>query len=82
MTISSMNSVKNLSVAGEGIISINGPSDVNYWCSRLQLSPFALFHILRTVGSCLTDVVDFLHREQVVGDSMQKRRSNKDFTIL
>ena len=55
---------KNILEIDDRMIAINTPADVRYWSERLSISSFTLFHLLRTVGNRLTDVVEFLHKTE------------------
>jgi hypothetical protein len=46
-------------------ITIRGRFDIEYWCERLAVSPFTLFHLVRTVGNNVTAVEDFIHTSEV-----------------
>jgi deferrochelatase/peroxidase EfeB len=47
-------------------IIINGRSDIDFWCLRFSISPFTLFHLLRTVGNSARQIGEFLHKDQGV----------------
>ena len=36
-------------------------SAINYWCEKLSVSPFTLFHVMKTVGNNITLIEEFLH---------------------
>lgn len=36
-------------------------SVINYWCEKLSVSPFTLFHVIKTVGNNINMVEEFLH---------------------
>jgi hypothetical protein len=44
-------------------IVIAGRSDVDFWCQRLSISPFTLFHLLRSVGNNVSQIGEFLHSD-------------------
>jgi hypothetical protein len=76
-----MNSRKTLPLATEDIIAINGASDINYWSDRFSVSPFTLFHLLKTVGNSASKIGEFLHRqEQEQFEEVNQQK--KDSTIL
>lgn len=48
----------------DDIIVIAGRSDIDFWCHRFSISPFTLFHLLRTVGNSARQIGEFLHKEK------------------
>jgi hypothetical protein len=38
-------------------------SVIDYWCERLSISPFTLFHVMRTVGNNITKIEEFLYNQ-------------------
>ena len=38
-------------------------SVINYWCERLSISPFTLFHVMKTVGNNITKIEEFLYNQ-------------------
>jgi hypothetical protein len=72
---------QNILEIHDDTITINTPADAHYWAQRLSISSFTLFHLVRTVGNRLTDIVEFLHK----ADPLTLRRpksGTKVFTIL
>jgi hypothetical protein len=65
----------------ENIITVNTPADARYWSERLSISSFTLFHLLKTVGNHLTEVVEFLHKTDAT-PLARPGKSVKEFTIL
>ena len=61
-----MTGEKNIRELPDTIITINTPGDAHYWSKRLSISPFTLFHLLRTVGNSLRDIVEFLHKSEPI----------------
>jgi hypothetical protein len=47
-------------------------SVLNYWCEKLAISPFALFHVIKTVGNNVTKIEEFLHNQSAVGHEETK----------
>ena len=76
-----MTGEKNILELPDNIISINTALDAYYWSERLSVSPFTLFHVLRTVGNRLSSVVEFLHKSESTS-LMQRTKPPKEVTIL
>jgi hypothetical protein len=76
-----MSSPKEYLVTNNDIITIHSPSDTHYWCKWFSISPFTLFHLLKTVGNSATEIGEFLHNHEVIRLG-QVNRPTKDFTIL
>jgi hypothetical protein len=76
-----MTGEKNILKLPDNIISINTALDAHYWSERLSVSPFTLFHVLRTVGNRLSSVVEFLHKSESTS-LIQRAKSSKEVTIL
>ena len=76
-----MTGEKNILELPDNIITINTALDAHYWSERLSISPFTLFHLLRTVGNRLSDIVEFLHKPESI-PLTQRTKSPKEFTIL
>jgi hypothetical protein len=76
-----MSSQKILSTASQDIVLIKGPSDIKYWSQRFSVAPFTLFHVMRTVGNCITDIGEFLHKNNLM-DPEGTENLKKDSTIL
>ena len=60
-----MNSQKTLSPVSDETIMINRPADIVYWAERLSVSPFTLFHLLKTVGNSAREIGEFLHKQEL-----------------
>jgi hypothetical protein len=76
-----MTGERNILEIPDNTITINTGSDAQYWSKRLLISPFTLFHLVRTVGNRLSDIVEFLHKTEYI-TSTQQTKSPKEFTIL
>jgi hypothetical protein len=76
-----MTGEKNIFELPGTIITINTPIDAHYWSKRLSISPFTLFHLLRTVGNHLTEIVEFLHKTDPTALT-RPTKPVKEFTIL
>jgi hypothetical protein len=68
-----MNSQKTLSSVTKDLIIVNRPTDAAYWCQHFSVSPFALFHLIKTVGNSAMKIGDFLHKQD-------QERANADDT--
>jgi len=59
-----MDKTENLLPSVDDTIVINGPSSVYIWCHRFSISPFTLFHLLKTVGNSAREIEELLHKHQ------------------
>ena len=76
-----MENPENLPRLDDDIIVIRGRSDTDFWCQRFSVSPFTLFHLLKTVGNSASQIGEFLHSHQ--GDEAEKAREPaKNISIL
>jgi len=79
-----MNRPKTLSNHIEDVIIISGRADAHYWCKQFSISPFTLFHLLKTVGNRVSQLEEFLHnhREVKLENEPKSIKSPKNFTVL
>ena len=76
-----MGNPENLPGPEDDIIVIKGRSDTDFWCQRFSISPYTLFHLLKTVGNSASQIGDFLHKHQ--GDELDRvREPAKNISIL
>lgn len=59
-----MNTTETYSSAAIDCISTKDRSDIMYWCDRLSVSPFSLFHLIKTVGNSVTKIEEFIHTSE------------------
>ena len=52
------------------VIVISGRSDIDFWCQRISISPFTLYHLLKTVGNDARQIGEFLHKNE--GERLEK----------
>jgi hypothetical protein len=76
-----MGSPENLQHFEDDNIIITGRSDIEFWCLRFSITPFVLFHLLKTVGNSARQIGEFLHMEQGVGLN-RAEESYKNISIL
>jgi hypothetical protein len=76
-----MPSQKNILLPLDDLIIINTPSDTQYWCRRFSISPFTLFHLLKTVGNRVSEIGEFLHKPDIAS-LRPYRKPMKELTIL
>ena len=76
-----MTGEKNILELPDNIITINTALDAHYWSERLSISPFTLFHVVRTVGNRLSVIVEFLHRTEST-TLTPRTQTPKEVTIL
>ena len=76
-----MDSPEHLQPFEDDNIIIAGRSDIDFWCLKFSITPFTLFHLLKTVGNSARQIGDFLHKEQGVGLN-RAEESYKNISIL
>jgi hypothetical protein len=58
-------------------IVITDRSDIDFWCQHFSISPFTLFHLLKTVGNDPKQIGEFLHiKEEERQDEVGERIRN------